>query len=389
MKRFAAYIAALIAAVSCIYPYTPDLGEENEIRLVIDGDIVLGGLSTFTFSSTMPLNSMLPNSGRYPEVKAALWIEDDKGVEYPKGLNHSKLEYETKATIDMSDASSDRQYRIHCKVKNLGEKHDLEYVSEWESFVESPKVTSVDYSYDNKSVFVNLSVEGGATYSKWDYTELWQYKADYIATLIFNERTRQVEDGEPEYAHSTCWKSESAKLFGLGTYQNQSSDALLNQRLCQIPRNDKRLSFADKFSVSVCGLSESAYQYLQNLLTISTLTGSLFAPSPEDMRGNISNVSDPDEFVIGYVSVVKPTLYTYYLIPDKDVYTPDKLPELFVPNIRQYDLVTWYRRGFVPVMEDTVNEGGTESTQVLWGEKRCVDCTQLGGTIVKPEDWPL
>lgn len=388
MKRFTAYLAALGLAVSCIFPYAPDLGDTDEIRLVIDGDIAIGQMSTFTFSSTMPLNSNLPASGKYPEVKAIAWIEDSEGKEY-SNMYHITQTYLPKVIIDMTDAPLDRQYRLHCIVHSLGEKHDLEYVSDWESVCESPTVTGVDYSYDNSTVYVNLSIEGGSTYSKWDYTETWQFRAPYQTALVFNQKTHQVEDGEPDYAHYICWKTESPRTFGLGSYNDQASDALLNQRLCQIPRNSNRLTFLDRFSVSVCGLSENAFHYLQNLLSVSSMTGSLFTPSPEDMRGNISNVNDPNEFVIGYVSVVKPSHYTYDLYPDKDVYTPDKLPQLFVPNTRQYDYNTWFRFGYVPVIEDTVNEGGEESTQILWGERRCVDCTQNGGIIVKPVDWPL
>lgn len=58
----------------------------------------------------------------------------------------------------------------------------------------------------------------------------------------------------------------------------------------------------------------------------SKRTGSIFSPvmSAGD-NGNIFNISDPDELVIGYVEVTSSTRKGMYLSYEDDLYVPDKI----------------------------------------------------------------
>ena len=71
MKRFihiAAFAAILMAVSACVYPFEPELDAQDS-RLVVDGDIHIGGISTFSFSRVYPLDETR-------ERTEAVWIKD-------------------------------------------------------------------------------------------------------------------------------------------------------------------------------------------------------------------------------------------------------------------------------------------------------------------------
>ena len=78
MKKIAAYFLAGCLALSCIYPYEAEL-DSIEGALVIEGDILLGNVSSFRLSYVQPLDEAFGIGSTVPGV---VWVEDDKGGIY-------------------------------------------------------------------------------------------------------------------------------------------------------------------------------------------------------------------------------------------------------------------------------------------------------------------
>ena len=54
LNLFAALAASILAVSACIYPFDPVI-ESMDGRMVVEGDIHIGSISTFTFSRVYPI----------------------------------------------------------------------------------------------------------------------------------------------------------------------------------------------------------------------------------------------------------------------------------------------------------------------------------------------
>jgi hypothetical protein len=84
-------------------------------------------------------------------------------------------------------------------------------------------------------------------------------------------------------------------------------------------------------TIQQMALSESAYRYLYNLNEQITISGSIFDPPPTLIRGNVYNIDDPDEIVLGYFYTAGIT--TLSLAVDRTI--PEESPRKTAPIIEK------------------------------------------------------
>jgi hypothetical protein len=142
--------------------------------------------------------------------------------------------------------------------------------------------------------------------------------------------------------------------------------------------------------VKQVALSEEGYNYWLNLYKTTENVGGLFDPMPGQVIGNIVNVQDPSEIVVGFFSAA--TVQEQRIFIDKDDlperYSTYLSPQCLIDSIMLEDLrkypdtklliSTIYSQGGFPVLL------GYTST-----ENSCIDCrTYGGGKLEKPDFWP-
>lgn len=382
MKRIPYIFICALLAVSCIYPFEPE-GVVSQKRIVFEGDILIGQESVITVRSTMPI---IYDEGFDTAVPFGhAFVEDNAGNTYRYSSATSTSNY-LEFRIDTRQASPDNEYRLHF----IDERTRYDYVSSWQKVVRAPEITGMSFDYDNVAVNVRMDVDGGETsHFRWDYSEDWEYHAEYIPFYWFNEETQRVEEypaGEPNFDYYWCWNSASSNEFGLASTETQSANRLDRQIIATRGRSNIRFQSCYRMNVLVRGLTKDAYDYLRNMLEISDITGSLFSPSPDDMRGNMVCQQDSTEFVIGYISAVEPVIGEMYIGPDENGFYREPAPTtLYVPVFDENNtILDYYRRGLRPVMD--IPDG--LFTSVGWGPERCINCLSAGGTKKRPDNWP-
>ena len=77
MKKCLYILAAALCAGSCIYPFQTELESDESRTLVVDGNILVGGISTVQLSYVLPLDRTVKGT-----VSGYAWIEDDLGNKY-------------------------------------------------------------------------------------------------------------------------------------------------------------------------------------------------------------------------------------------------------------------------------------------------------------------
>ena len=382
MKKIAAYFLAGCLALSCIYPYDAEL-DSIEGTLVIEGDILLGNVSSFRLSFVQPLDEAYGIGGTVPGV---VWVEDDKGNVYrADGTEMNR--------VDLTEAPADRQYRLHVSVPMTGKN----YVSEWRSPQMAPIIEDITFEIgetdnpvlrrpDGKARVSMRAADGASRYFRWDYEEEWMYHALFYIRYFYDPDTGEFmpeTDGDPTY---WCWtKSSSTEAqiaIAIGDEQNQIKDHVFMN--FNTGKDDK---FVRKFGVHIIarGISEECYQYLHTLEMNSNSSGDLFMPNPSELRGNILCEEDPDELVLGFIEVSRSS-DRYGFVPndvgayrDRGDSDPEALIDLPVAEQPEYYSQGWRQIDYV------TPEGG--GRYMGWAKPEWCDCRKIGGSTVRPPYW--
>ena len=168
---------------------------------------------------------------------------------------------------------------------------------------------------------------------------------------------------------------------------------LVNYDLNTFDRMDRRISGTLRIRVKARQISRESYLYWQNLEKTSSMSGDLFTPTPSSMRGNVSNIADKDEMVLGYIGISKESCRDLYIKNSAHMfYRQSKqfdeefartLSDGTVPESKWYET---YQQGYMPY-RDIYAEGTGFFLGYTWIDRRCLDCTFAGGSPEKPEDW--
>jgi len=165
---------------------------------------------------------------------------------------------------------------------------------------------------------------------------------------------------------------------------------------------DKRSAYS--IQVRQYALSADAYTFWTNLKKNTEQLGSIFEPQPSQINGNIHSATNPQEPVIGYISVGSTSLKRIFILNQQLPYwaaiTPYQgcvdtpLYYVFYPPgsktpVNQVNAFINYDRGasidpLTPIAPITVPGGGIVGYTAA--ENACVDCT-LRGTNVEPSFW--
>ena len=210
------------------------------------------------------------------------------------------------------------------------------------------------------------------------------FDVDLDRRLSYVEREVLVD---PKYY---CWAKSSSRESTLVSTENLSENTIAKQVFRTISRTSKRIMEMYRIDVRMKGISRDGYFFHKTLQANSNTGGSLFAPTPSEMRGNVVCEANPSELVLGYVDVITESLVSTYIDgryskwrrPDEQLFLPDFNFNPDDPEAEGFTPLQWYNMGYSPAIIPP------DSERVYWAQVRCVDCTLEGGNKNKPADWP-
>ena len=409
---FTVLAATLLAAASCVYPFEVEI-EETEYPVVVEGDIHIGGTTTLSISHVYPLSdgsiSYSPYSSSYNPYSVVLinlddcYIEGEDGTRVPAtkaGYDYlsSEMPYASSLSgqvsgpvyFDTSKLRADQRYRLHCDIV----EDILE--TDWIDVCPAPVIDALTYQKNEgyKELHIGLSMHCmGSSYFRWSFRETWEYHSPVNSDLYYNPNNGFVEkfwvNGLPSNYY--CWNDRSGGQIQLFSTENQIEDRFEELAFHRIPLSDMRIQVLYRITVQLEAMSRDAYAYWNNIRANSEQQGSLFAPIPSQMTGNIHFLSNTKRSVIGYINAAKSAEATLYYDNSVDqFYEPNRNWDLdphkvAVGDHKEYEDL--YRAGYLPYQE--LYEGmSTYPTHYNWGRADCIDCRKWGGTKNKPEGWP-
>jgi len=361
---------------SCKEPYKPSLNEINEHLLVVEGLINLGPEPTIIKLSRTA--SVVEKGNFFPELRAKISIEGNNNQTY-------NLVETTSGTYQSGILNLDplQKYRLHIITKGN------EYVTDFLEARVSPPIDSVGWTVKPEGLQIYVNTHDNmkkSRYYRWEFEETWIFHAPFYSLLVWENGGIRNRDDYYENIYK-CWNSGASSKIVLGSSIKLTDDIIHKQPVILIPDDSEKLT--EKYSILVkqYTLTKEAFDFWENLRKNTENLGSIFDVQPSQLTGNVRNVKNPKEPVLGYISIGN--------IQTKRIFvSATELPLNWKPKasstclspdtIRIADAFKEFSTGIYVPISALTNDGGTYA--YLVSSPQCTDCT-LRGTKQKPAFW--
>lgn len=367
----------MVTVYACQKPINIQATTTNANILVVEGLINAGAdLTTIRLSRTVVIGNKTTAN---PEGGAIVTIENAQATvailkEITKGT------YSSSPTVLNLDKT--KQYRLRVKTSN-----GKTYLSDLADVKITPPIDSVGYTVKNNGIQVYASTHddtNNSRYYLYNYAEAWQFNAKYYSSYYSNGSTTLPRT--PANLVSSCYAETATANIFLNSTAALTQDVAYQFPLIFIEGTSERISVKYTILVTQTVLTKEAYTFWENLKKSTETLGSIFDTQPSQLIGNIHNIADPTEPVIGYISVGTSQSKRIY-INKKDL--PVSFITKYPYNCRidtaksPGDMATYV----IPLTGGTTPLNPiTDPPGFLYTDKTCADCT-IRGTVQKPAFW--
>ena len=365
----------IISLTKCITPYNPSITTNSEKGLlVVEAYIIAPTGSIIKISRTKNLTSI----DNYEKVSnAQITVISDNGDIIATAEEKSAGEYQINNPIEFL---AGRKYALNIVIEN---EH---FQSTFEEPLVTPEIDELNWMSKSAGYELDILLSTHdplqkAEYYLWKYDEDWEYTArlfteerwDIVRGLVVNTNTDNFY---------YCWDNSSSNSFILEDVKTLHEGILLDKLIVNLKAGDSRFSYLYSILVKQYAIPYEAYKYYNYLHVNTNETGGLFAPQPIEMEGNITNITNADEPVIGYALITTETSKRIYIngadvpyMKETQPYDCSLAPEDFfaspsVAYVQGWGLYLRLGDGYV------------------YRKLNCVDCRGQGGNKNKPDFWP-
>lgn len=370
-----------ITLAGCIEPFTPNIDESQE-SLVIEGQITdQAGYHYIHISRTAPYN----DPHKIPEPVCQVEVVDNLGniFEFYESEPGVYRRWMYKFFLNIGT-----QYKVKVRTADGNE-----YESDFDMLLSpSPPIDSVYYEIEVRETYdPDFSIYGIQFYIdldapddfarnyRWELEETWEYHAKYRIQYYYDGDIHNIAN---PYFLYFCWKSDSIRKIFTSTTRYSISNKINKYPLQYVSNQSNRLKIKYSLLVKQYSLSNAAYDYWSQLQKQSQESGGLYETQPARVRGNISNVNDHEEVVLGFFnasSVTKKRIFVSepfgFIFPGTHCSLDTIGPENPLWSYTTYPV---YLRSL-----SVIGQGPPYAT----GDGICFDCTKGGGKTEKPDFW--
>ncbi|MEI6060200.1 MAG: DUF4249 domain-containing protein [Bacteroidota bacterium] len=373
----------VLALTSCIKQYEPVINSNDAVKFVVSGQVIKGDqVQHITISTTSPISE--PKF--FPVVGCTVFILDNKGHSYAAA---DMLNGNYDISIPESALKSGTSFKV-----DIHTQEGVYIVSDLDKLNDSPDLDSVYYSMkvlptNNPETFIKgvqfyvdlNALNSGSRYFRWEAVETYEYHSTWPIEWYYDGSVHHVYP--PDYSRFVCWRTQMVKnIFTLST------ENLTENRYSHFPLHfvdnytTPRLVYGYSLLIRQYVLSAAAYAYWEKLRINSSEQGGLYEKQPLAIRGNLRNVTHPDQQVLGFFGASEAKSRRIFVsnVPD--------LPLEYDPNCAPSEPLRLGFREITPEEYPAYLFGNHVTYFMRLLETPCVDCLTLGGANVKPSFWP-
>ncbi len=367
---------------SCIKPYEPAINAADAKKLVVSGQVTnLDGNQTITISRASA--TLKPESNLIAGCNVTIF--DSLGHNFPMtdagdGTYHG--------FIDPVYLFPGSFFKLEI-ITPEGDK----VVSGFDRLSPGPGVDSVyylrrDIPTNDPSKFIKgiqfyVNLDGSdsdSRFYRWKAVETWEYHAEFPVEWYYSFRLQHISP--PDYSKQVCWLTLQVRnIYTL------SSKGLSVNKYQMLPLNfvdnlTSRLVYGYSLLVNQYSLSEEAYNYWNQLRVNSSNEGGLYEKQPLATKGNLHNLTHPDEDVLGFFGASS--------VNSKRIFVSnvENLPLEYYSMCTPSPLTPYGLQALDPLEFPVYLLADSTGKPTIMLDKWCVDCRSLGGKNVKPEFWP-
>lgn len=298
-----------IATTNCVEPYDFK-PTDNNAYLVIDGIITQANeinrvrLTNSTAYGTNTIAKPIENAKiklLNSNNESEYFIEEGDGYYAHYGFS---LNIQVGETYHIEISIGEKKYQ------SIPEKLPEPIVPDSVSFKLGYKseinTYGIEVSYENIDVFINtpINVDGEKSYLRWKTNESWSF-TEIKCSPLHNPKTCYMtrELNEDKFF---IYSSEAIT----GTYL--SNKFVANKRILD------NVEFIERhyFNVEQYTITKEAYAFWERAVQIASPSGDIFDLPPAQFSGNVYNVNDKDEVVLGYFEVAGESIKRILLYRD-------------------------------------------------------------------------
>ncbi len=161
---------------------------------------------------------------------------------------------------------------------------------------------SGEYLNDGISFYVDSYTEDTSTYVRMLYDEDWKFRTRYPERMIIteNEEYKMISP----IVNWECWKHYSSNEIDVFSFGNQAGTEIKEKKVTFVAS-----SVSDRLTVRYClnakqlSISKEEYEYWRKLKESTEEVGDVFAKQPYSLTGNVYNIDDENEPVLGFFQV--------------------------------------------------------------------------------------
>ena len=367
----------------CIESFNPEINEK-QVNLVVDGTLTdQEGYHSVRISRSGSYNDpvFVPETGCQVEIIS----EGGNQVilnEYMPGL------YEE--WIDQPFLEINQVYKLHILTGD-----GTEYYSYPDTLLACAPLDTIYSEQEMKGTigknalvnglqfFTDIEIpENHARSYRWTMEETWEYHAAFFIQYFFDDTLIELE--EPTDSLTYCWKTQEIHNIRTLTTSEIVGNKVNRIPLHYVSNQSNRLKVKYSLLLKQYALSSRAFQYWNQLENQGSEGGGLYETQPVRIEGNVYNSSDPEERILGYFNVSA--------VKEKRFFTKERFPFLIYDfNCTPFLVSDYYPDGIGDLSDSeypiyVLPSAGFDNVWFMADDK-CFDCTQGGGTTVKPDFW--
>jgi hypothetical protein len=374
----------LVLAIGCIEPYTPEVSSSSQEILVIDSFFNTNGESEIKLTLSQ---SIYETDEPKAVTSATVQVEGSNGTRY-SFVESSPGTYIT----SQKNLSLNVNYRL--LVTTFDNKT---YASPFVLASPSPEIDSLTWEVTKDNgvqIYANSrDIENKTKRYLWKYTETWLYTSAFQSSYYWSNGSIIAREQDDDIYR--CYQTEYSTKILYSTTESLAQDIVSKFLVTSIPEKSERISNKYSILVTQFGLTQEGLDYWTQLKKNTENLGTLFDPQPSIITGNIQNVKDPNEVVLGFFSAG--------VSSEKRIFIPvEELTRLSFLNyetiykdcsstlLETFLIPTWRGSSFETVIGPVYSTPIGGPPQLLGyakAPKECVDCRRKNGTNVKPSFW--
>ena len=382
----------MFLTLTCVDPVDLDIADVNSF-LVVDGLITN---QPGPYEVRLSLSSPLRNTTFETIEDAAVTIEEENGPLVSLKYNNTGRYWTDSVALQ---GQVGNRYRLHITLAT-----GQQYQSEWELLKPAPPIDELYFRFEEqpsprggneKGTRIYLSTEdpaGDTKFYRWEWDATWLHIAPFSSAVDFvgNDRT---EFREPQ---QVCYNSTESATILLESSLNNTRDEIADFPIHFVSTYGIELIFRYSILVTQYALTEKEFLFWNSLEEANENSGSFYDTQPQSTTGNIIRLDDPSEPVLGYFSASGISQKRLFI--NRDELPKDQVVGIAYLNdcITRADTILKERETEQDVF-NAIRAGrrfydfyrDLELGILGWilVPPECHDCTELGGTQVKPEFW--